>query len=182
MRPVPARPVRLAGDGLELRPFTHADLPALLAAFADPDIARWNPGPAGPDLPEAVGKWMGRRNDWSDGDHASWAVADRRTGLLGSVSLHRIDPAQGDAEIGYWIAPWARGQHRGSLAVGIAARYAFDTLGLRRLFLYHAVDNPASCRVAVTAGFQLEGTLRQSHTYADGHVHNEHLHARLASD
>lgn len=31
-------------------------------------------------------------------------------------------------------------------------------------------------------GFLLEGTLRESYRYADGRFHDEHLHARLATD
>lgn len=182
MQPLPARPVRLAANGLVLRPFTPVDLPALRTAFADPDIARWNPGPASQQPAEAVAQWMSSRNDWSGGEHASWAVGDQGVRLLGAVSLHRIDPEQGDAEVGYWIAPWARGQRAGAHAVGMATRFAFDALQLRRLYLYHAVANPASCRVAVAAGYRLEGTLRQSHRYPDGHFHDEHLHARLAAD
>ena len=48
--------------------------------------------------------------------------------------------------------------------------------------LYHAVDNPASCRVAVKAGFVLEGRPRESFRYGDGQLHDEHLHGRLATD
>ena len=40
----------------------------------------------------------------------------------------------------------------------------------------------SSCRVAEIAGFGLEGRLRQSYRYPDGVYHDEHLHARLASD
>ena len=43
--------------------------------------------------------------------------------------------------------------------------------------------NPArTCRVATAAGFALEGVARQSYRYPDGLFHDEHLHARLASD
>ncbi|MDQ1615779.1 MAG: hypothetical protein QOJ60_1718, partial [Actinomycetota bacterium] len=51
-----------------------------------------------------------------------------------------------------------------------------------RVELYHAVANPASCRVAEKVGFRHEGTLRQSYVYGDGTRHDEHLHARLAGD
>ncbi len=155
-----------------------ADRPALLTAFADHEIVHWNPGPAVDD----VADWMRRRNDWSGGDHASWAVAHPNGQLLGTVSLHKIDLAHGDAEAGYWIAPWARGSRRGTVALRAAARFAFDELELHRLHLYHAVENSPSCRVAVGAGFVLEGRLRQSYRCPDGTYHDEHLHGRLDSD
>ena len=163
-----------------LRGFTAGDTGPLRAAFADPQIVQWNPGPGSDD--EAVEAWWTDRNDWSDATHASWAVADRSGALLGSVSVHRIDHDQGDAEIGYFVLPAARGRGVARAAVDAASAYVFDTLQVRRLELFHAVENGASCRVAAATRFTLEGTLRQSHRYADGVWHDEHLHARLRSD
>lgn len=174
-----ARLVRVQASGVVLRPYGPGDRPDLLAAFEDADIARWNPGPAGHDSAE---DFMARRNDWSAGDHASWAVADHTDRLVGSVSIHRIDRDQADAEIGYWVAPWARGQGYATRAVVAASHFAIHNLGLHRLHLYHAVDNPGSCAVARSAGFVHEGTLRQSFRYADGIYHDEHIHGLLAAD
>lgn len=174
-----ARPGRVEAFGVVLRPYGPADRDDLLAAFADPDIARWNPGPTGD---RGVEEFVERRNDWSPGDHASWAVADPSDRLVGSVSVHRIDVDQADAEIGYWVAPWARRQGFGTRGVRAAAQFAFGPLRLHRLYLHHAVDNPGSCAVARSAGFELEGTLRESYRYPDGEFHDEHLHGRLAGD
>lgn len=173
------RLVRVEARDVTLRAFRPGDANDLLAAFADEEIARWNPGPAGP---EAATEFMSRRNDWSESNHASWAVADASDRLVGSVSVHRIDPDQADAEVGYWVAPWARRQGHATRAVVAASRFAFAQLGLHRLYLYHAVDNPGSCAVARAAGFVHEGTPRESFRYADGAFHDEHLHGRLAGD
>lgn len=178
--PLPASPVRLEAPGLALRAYAQTDAPDLLAAFADEDIARWNP--AGSTDAEGVAAFMRSRNDWTAGDHASWAVADPTGRLVGSVSVHRLDLDQGDAEVGYWVAPWARRQGYAVRAVLLATRFGFGRLGLHRMYLYHAVDNPGSCAVALAAGYRHEGTLRQSYRYADGVHHDEHLHARLADD
>ncbi len=171
--------VRVEVSGLLLRAFQPTDTPDLLAAFADEDIARWNPGPDGP---ESAVAFMADRNDWSDALHASWAVADTSDRLMGSVSLHKIDPDQEDAEIGYWTAPWARRRGQAARSVAAASRFAFTQLGLHRIYLYHAVENSGSCGVARVAGFVQEGTLRQSFRYADGVYHDEHLHGLLSSD
>jgi RimJ/RimL family protein N-acetyltransferase len=169
----------ISGEGIVLRAFADADLPRLLEIFADPEVVRWNPGPTTAD---EVCAWTQRRNDWTDGDHASWAIVDPDGTLLGSVSLYEIDPDQRKAEIGYQTAPWARGRGVAAAAVRIVVRAAFDALGLHRVTLYHAVENEASCRVALRAGFQLEGTLRQGYRYGDGAYHDEHVHGLLASD
>ena len=159
------RLVCLEADSVMLREYRSSDEADLLAAFADHDIARWNPAPAGH---QAAVEFISRRNDWTKTDHASWAVADAADRLVGSVSLHKIDADQADAEIGYWTAPWARRQGHATRAVVTASRFAFSTLGLHRRYLFHAVDNPHSCAVARAAGFAPEGTLRQSYRYADG--------------
>ncbi|WP_134772748.1 GNAT family N-acetyltransferase [Ornithinimicrobium flavum] len=175
----PPPPVQLEEDGVVLRPYLPGDVDDLLLAFADPQIALWNPPPSGPD---PAGRFVRERNDWTDGDHVSWAVADAADRLVGSVSVHQIDRPQGDAEIGYWVAPWARGQGYAVRSVVLASRFALTELGLHRVGLFHAVANPASCAVALTAGFRLEGTMRESYRYADGLRYDEHVHGLLARD
>jgi RimJ/RimL family protein N-acetyltransferase len=177
-------PVEIAAGRLQLRPPTEAEAPDALLMLRDPDVVRWNPGPAlhQLDLDEARA-WCRRGADWSSGTHATFSALDATSGrLLGNVSLHKIDLEQQDAEIGYRVAPWARGVGVGTTAVAAATRWAFGALDLVRIELRHSLANPASCRVAVKAGYLLEGTLRQAYVYGDGVRHDEHLHARLSDD
>lgn len=182
--PVPAEPYEIRVDDLLLRAFAATDVPDLVAVFRDPDVTRWNPNTSGSDDEQAAAAaFADNRADWSGRDHLSWAVADAATGrLLGSVSLHHLDLAQGTGEIGYWTAPWGRGRGVATRAVVVATRVAFDLVGLRRVELYHSTDNEASCTVATRAGYQLEGVLRQSYVYGDGRPHDEHVHGRLRTD
>jgi RimJ/RimL family protein N-acetyltransferase len=60
--------------------------------------------------------------------------------------------------------------------------WAFISLALQRVQLFHAVGNEASCRVAEKAGYALEGRLRSATIYGDGLRHDDHLHARLAAE
>ena len=48
-----------------------------------------------------------------------------------------------------------------SEAVGAVVRFAFECLGLNRLFAYHMLRNPTSGRVLEKNGFSQEGLLRQ---------------------
>lgn len=174
--------VEIAAGRLQLRPPAESEAAQALALLRDPEVAIWNPGPERLDL-EEVRAWCRRGADWSEGDHATFSVLDATTGaLLGNVSVHKIDREQQDAEIGYRVAPWARGQGIATVGVAAVSRWAFGALGLVRIEAFHAVTNPGSCRVAEKAGYRLEGTLRQSFVYGDGMRHDEHLHARLASD
>jgi RimJ/RimL family protein N-acetyltransferase len=174
-------PFELPAGPLLLRPWREDDVDAVWAALQDPDIGLWNGSGSGSRQDAAA--MLRRRMDWSDGDHASWAVVDAASGeLLGSVSLHSIDREQADAEIGYWTVPAARGRGIASTAVDAACRWAFGALPVDRIELCHAVENEGSARVAAKAGFTCEGRLRRSYRYGDGVKHDELLWSRLSDD
>jgi RimJ/RimL family protein N-acetyltransferase len=174
-------PAELAVAGLRLRPPTPADGPDALAMLRDPDVAVWNPVPRVVDLASAI-DWLARGADWSAGDHATFSVLGPDGRLAGTVSLHHVDRDQANADIGYRVAPWARGRGVATAALTAVTDWALASLALARIQLFHAVANPASCRVAEKAGFLLEGHLRSATRYGDGNRHDEHLHARLATD
>jgi RimJ/RimL family protein N-acetyltransferase len=171
-------PITVRGESVLLRGFTAADAPAIDVAATDRDIRLFNPiGKPGPD-------WCAERADWTDGAHASWAIADPDDPetLLGSVSLHKIDLDQRDCEVGFMVIPPYRGRGVAGSALRAATAFAFTELDLRRVHLFHAVENTGSCRTAESAGFRLEGVHRESYRYGDGVWRDEHSHARLRSD
>jgi RimJ/RimL family protein N-acetyltransferase len=185
----PRAPFDLPAGPLLLRPWRADDLDAAWAALQDPEVRRWND--AGTASRASAAGMLARRRDWSGGDHASGAVVAAGGGvggsraggqLLGSVSLHSVDLVQGDAEIGYWTVPAARGRGVAPRAVDAAVGWAFAALPLERVELLHAVENAASGRVAARAGFTCEGRMRRSYRYGDGVRHDELLWSRLPDD
>ncbi len=165
-------------DGYVLRPWRAADAPAVARAYADPGIRRWhNRSMTGPEAQAWVGSWPGR---WAGESGASWAI-EGPSGLLGQISLRRLDLAEGLTEVSYWVVPAARGQRIAPRALCALSAWLFDELHLHRVELAHSTLNPASCRVAGHAGFPLEGTKRSESRHSDG-WHDMHLHARLAAD
>jgi RimJ/RimL family protein N-acetyltransferase len=178
MTALPA-PCEVPGTSLMLRPWRLDDVPQLEVIAGDPEISRWNPV-----LKPSALQWCTRRMDWSEGDQASWAVV-RPTDpsvVAGAVSLHHLDLDQECSELGYWVAPDHRGAGVAKGAATLAAGFGFEVLGLRRVFLFHAIENKGSCAVAEAAGFRYEGTHRQSYRFGDDVWHDEHSHARLSSD
>jgi RimJ/RimL family protein N-acetyltransferase len=176
----PVEPVVLEAEPFRLRPWRPDDVDAVWAAFQDPDIRLWNGG--GVQSREDALVLLGRRLDWTTGDHGSWAVVDGDDTLLGSVSLHSIDRLGNDARIGYWTAPAARGRGVAAVSADAVCRWGFGALPIDRIELCHAVENPASGRVAEKAGFSFEGRLRRSYRYGDGRKHDELLWSRLSDD
>jgi len=179
MSRVSLEPCEVPAGELLLRPWTLADTPEIAEAAVDPEIIRWNR--VGLPTPK---EWCAKRADWSTGDHASWAVVspNNRSRVMAAVSLHHLDLEQQNSEVGYWVGAEFRGRHLGARVLDIATRFGFERLQLRRIHLFHAIDNLASCAVANRAGFRQEGTHRQSYKFGDGLWHDEHSHARLNDD
>ena len=125
-----------------------------------------------------IESWSAR---WNRDSGGGWAIAGASSGLLGQISLRRLDLADGIGEVSYWVVPAARGHHVATRALRALSGWLFDALQLHRLELSHSTRNPASCRVAGNAGYKFEGTKRREALHADG-WHDMHLHARLIDD
>ncbi len=169
----------LDGIGLLLRPWELDEAEVLVEMAKDPLTQLWN-GFGTNDLP-GMQAWIERQRIWLEG--ATWAIHDAATDqVLGSISLFHLDGANSSGEIGYGVASWARGQGVAGRAVTAVSQFGFGELALERIELFHAIENTSSCRVATKAGFVQEGVLRKSYRYADGLLHDEHIHARLRTD
>jgi len=159
---------------LELRRWRVADASRLEAAHRDPAMSVQG---GIRDQATAV-DWIGRVADLDNG-HV-YAVADAEDHPVGCVAVTNIDRHQ----VGwtwYWTVPEARGQGVARDALRALADWAHQQAGLYRLELGHRADNPASCAVAVSAGFRVEGFERSRLSY-DGVRHDVERHARLAAD
>jgi RimJ/RimL family protein N-acetyltransferase len=165
-------------NGLLLRPWRPSDRPAVVAAFADPAIQRWHCRSMTDDeARDWLAAWPGR---WRGETGAGWAVLDTE-GVVGQISLRRVDLVEGLADVSYWVLPGARGRRIAARALSAVTAWSFATLRLHRVELSHSTANVASCRVAQYADFAAEGTKRGEARHADG-WHDMHLHARLEND
>jgi RimJ/RimL family protein N-acetyltransferase len=187
--PRPTVPCAVPAGPLRLRPWDPdraADRAAVLAYARDPEGRTWNPLSGLPDHPTDADAraWCARQADWASATGCSWAVtaAGDDANVLGYVSVHQWDEDQRMAQVGYWVVPSARRGGVGSRALAALAGWCLAERGLHRLELFHAVENAASCATAEAAGFRGEGVHRLSHRFGDGKYHDEHTHARLASD
>jgi RimJ/RimL family protein N-acetyltransferase len=81
--------------------------------------------------------------------------------FLGVLELRKIDAEHLLAEMSFWLIPEVWGQGYMSEVVQVVIKYAFEDLGLNRLYAYCMVRNPATGRVLEKNGFRQEGLLRQ---------------------
>ena len=99
---------------------------------------------------------------WRKGEQFYFVIFDVATNhVLGSVSIERIDPFNFFASIGYWVRSSALKKGVAKTAALLAARFAFQKLGLVRLELVIDITNLASQRVAEKIGALKEGVLRR---------------------
>ncbi len=149
------------GDGVRLRVYRPEDAEALAAGFSDPLCRRFMPPLPSPFTLRHAERFIAERVTaiFADGG-AVYAIADPETDdLLGGAGFDKVVPDRGQAEIGYWVAPWARRRGLATAAVRALTAHAFGR-GLHRLELLTHSDNPVSQRVALAAGYRREGVRR----------------------
>jgi RimJ/RimL family protein N-acetyltransferase len=138
---------------LALRPLVATDADWIFAACQDADIQRWTTVPA-PYTRAHAEHFVATAPErpWT------WAVVDTSAPLpgLAMASIHRIDPSNGEADAGYWVAPWARRRGVATWAVGQLAAQARAMPDVGSIALIIAAGNIASRRTAEAAGFTLD--------------------------
>lgn len=89
-----------------------------------------------------------------------WLVVRRADGkIIGDLGTHGPPDTDGCVEIGYSLAPSARGQGTGAAVVAALARRLAAVEGIRRLTAITGAENTASRRLLERQGFQLTGPL-----------------------
>ncbi|MGH4028049.1 GNAT family N-acetyltransferase [Actinomycetota bacterium Odt1-20B] len=182
--PTPSAP------GLTLRPWRPDDVGALVAAHRDPELRRWLV--TGLEGEGDALRWIEEQEAGRvSGACFGFAVVEQAVGggregegagggrPVGHVAV-RVEPDRSRdgaaSEVGYWVAPEARGRGIAARALDAASRWAFDS-GLPtpsdRLELLHSAANHASCRVAQKCGYTLDSVLPPfPPTYpGEGHLH-----------
>ncbi|MFC7544766.1 GNAT family N-acetyltransferase [Plantactinospora sp. GCM10030261] len=161
-RPQPVLFAATPETELSLRPPAEQDLDAMVAACRDPEAQRWIPLPDPYHRSDAEAFLTKGLAAWRAGTAACFVVAGPDDGYLGALDL-RIAP--GDpliGEVGFMIAPQARGRGYLPAALTAVAAWGFATLGLARIDWYAQVGNTASRRAAEKAGFVMVGTVRSA--------------------
>jgi RimJ/RimL family protein N-acetyltransferase len=159
---------------IELRGWRESDAETIVTACNDEVIQRYMRRMPTPYTLNDALAWIASGGEWQ------CAIVEPGDGrVLGSVGL-RVQ-AEGVGEIGYWVAPWGRGRGLAAEAVTTLCERAFQS-GFRRLYIRSALDNAAGHRVALTAGFRREGTLRGDGIDRDGTVYDLAVFSRLPGD
>jgi len=171
---------------LILRPFTIDDAEAMYKNWAsDPDVMRYMPYNICETLEatrKSIEAWMGYFKSMGKNAWQAWAIQLKSTGeVIGTVDFVELDTDARSAEVGYQIGKswWGNGYCVEALIE--LANYAFDTVGINRLWGGYDPRNPASGRVMEKAGFRYEGTLRH-HRLRHGELVDRVIYGMIRPD
>ena len=161
-RVIDARALARTADRVRLRTFQRADLARVMAWRRDEELqhgALWSNARFGS---REAHRWLRAVSDGLDATRLTLAVELRASGrLVGLTTLTRIDRRARTAYFGLVIGEkdcWGQGIAHEALRLMLsrAAR-----IGLRKILLEVAADNPRAIALYQRAGFQIEGVLRR---------------------
>ena len=155
---MPKIPLPLRTERLVLRRFDGNDLDAFHAYHSMPETARFLPGPAKSytQSMERVGRYANFVFE-KEGDWVCLAIeAKGQPGLMGEVVLKWL-PGRGQGEVGWTLAPAARGKGYGTEAAAAVLDLGFGELGFHRIEARLDALNTASAGLCERLGMRLEG-------------------------
>ena len=171
----------LADDAIRLDPLAPRYVPDFERLLEDPDVVRNTRVPSSPP-PDFASSWIARYADgWQDGSRAGFAILSHEAVFLGFGGVVDLDLDAAQGEIGYVVAPEARGRGVASRAVRLITGWALDELGLERVELHIDPDNTASIRVAERCAYIREGVLRSLH-FKEGFRGDTVIYSLLRTD
>ena len=147
---------------IRLRALQERDVDAVALGARDPETIRWTtvPDPYRRSDAEVFVHQYGP-GVYARGTGAVFGIGDPADdGYCGVMELRlwASDPAV--ADVGFAVAPWARGRGFATAALAAMTGWGFTAVGLTRIEWRANAGNTASRRVAEKAGFRFEGTAR----------------------
>lgn len=145
---------------LTLRPFTPEDAEAMYRNWASDErvtkFLTWQPHSSSTATRLLLELWCA---DYEKDDNYNWCITlDGEP--IGNISVVRFSEHDECAELGYCMSAnhWGRGIM--SEAAGAVIDFLFREVGVHRVSIRHATQNPASGKVAQKCGLTYEGTTR----------------------
>jgi diamine N-acetyltransferase len=155
-----------------LRSLEMADLERCHRWHNDPDLYQHLGNSYRPVSQKSEAAWLESKASWHQNEFNLAICLTASDEHIGNIYLRDIDWVSRRAELHIFIGDKTqRSKGCGQSAVRQLVRYAFDELGLQRVFLFVLEDNQAARRSYEKCGFQTEGTM-QRHVFKNGQFKN----------
>jgi RimJ/RimL family protein N-acetyltransferase len=139
---------------VRLVPLAREHLAAVESLLDDPDVLRFTRIPE-PRQPDFVETWFALYESGRlDGTRKAFAALGDEGEFLGLALAPKIERDAQTAELGYIVAPAARGRGVATAALRLLTDWAFEELDMLRLELLIGSANEPSKRVAERNGYR----------------------------
>jgi RimJ/RimL family protein N-acetyltransferase len=149
-----AAPQLTDGGNLVLRLPQTGEVNDIVAYARDPEMVRWTTVPVPYRIADASDFVQAATEGWH-ADIARFAI-EYQGRFAGGTHLRFND--RGRADVGYGLAPWARGQGVMTRALRLVLAWGFELPGLEVVDWESVEGNWSSRRVAQRCGFRMDGT------------------------
>ena len=149
-------------DRLYLRPFFFSDSQAFYEIAANPENLQFI-FPSQASLEESQ---YALANYFMKSPLGVWAICDQKNQqLIGSIKFEKLDEIKKEAELGYFLKKDSWSQGFMTEVVSKLSQLSFEEFGLRQLSIITHLENQASQKVALKAGFSLFRQFKGSDRY-----------------
>ncbi len=164
------RPITLSGHGVRLEPLSFDHVDGLIATSADGDLGALNYTATPHATRESVSAYVQAALDGqSAGTMLPFAVLGEDGTVLGSTRCYDIDMSVPTLAIGYtWYRASAQRTHVNTACKRLLLGHAFDTLGMRTVYLHTSHHNLRSQAAIERLGAHRDGVIRQHKRHKDG--------------
>ena len=155
---------------IRLESVSEEHLAGLEQMLGDEDVLRFTRVPE-PAPPGFAGVWLERYEEGRrEGTREAFAILEENAflGIALAVSINREEQT---VELGYVVAPWARGRGVATEALRQLTEWSLTTLDALRVELWIDVENEPSKRVADRCGYVREGVIRSAY-FKQGRRHD----------
>jgi RimJ/RimL family protein N-acetyltransferase len=132
-----------------LRAIKPTDATWIFEACQDEQIQYWTTVPKPYLMEHAVAFANGKTSE-----KKVWVINDSNEKEVGVISIHGVDE-NGNAEIGYWVAPWGRGVGATIDAIKSVAEYLKTQSDVKSIQATISDLNISSQKVAIAAGLSI---------------------------
>lgn len=175
--------LELTDDDIVLRPFRFEDSSGLYEAVHESlkELSPWMSWANEAYTAATAREYITiARARWEERTLFAFAIT-RDDEILGACTLSSIHAVYQYCNLGYWVRRSRHGQGIAGRAAKLAARYAFEKVGLVRAEIVIAVGNRASMRVAEKIDAHYEGVLLNRMVVGKS-VYDAHMYSLIPSD